>query len=56
MKTFGKIFTIIFLISSSAGCSTPAPAVTEAPPEPGAPAATEAPVVEPTISLPSRNG
>ena len=50
MKTFGKIFTIIFLISLLAGCSTPAPAVTEAPPEPGAPAATEAPVVEPTLT------
>jgi iron(III) transport system substrate-binding protein len=50
MKTFGKIFTIIFLISLLAGCSTPAPAVTEAPPEPAAPAATEAPVVEPTLT------
>lgn len=50
MKTFGKIFTIIFLISLLSGCSTPAPAVTEAPPEPAAPAATEAPVVEPTLT------
>jgi iron(III) transport system substrate-binding protein len=50
MKTFGKIFTIIFLVSLLAGCSTPAPAVTEAPPEQGAPAATEASVVEPTLT------
>jgi len=50
MNKFVKFFTIIFLIVLVAGCTSPAPAVTEAPPDVTVPEDSAAPAVEPTLT------